>query len=83
MGKNLRFCYKIDEAVGLAIDEEGNSAAAYACLKAKDVKDYKISDENFQNLQDGFLKVLISQLGCDSAYVTSITLDEYLDKIEE
>lgn len=83
MSKSLRFCFKVDKSVGLAEDENGNKAEAFACAKVKDVKRYEVPREQYTKLQDGFRKMLAAQLGCDIYLLTPITLNEYLDNTED
>ena len=81
--KRLRFCFRIDAKVGMAKDEDGNKCEAFACCKAEGVESYTVPKENYQNVQEGYRKVLASKLKCDVELIIPITLNEYLDKTEE
>ena len=83
MSKSLRFCFKVNEKLGLAVDENGNNCEAYICVKANDVKSYMISEEDYKKMHDGFRKITAYQMQCDSELLTPITLNEYLDNTEE
>jgi len=82
MSKNLRFCYKVDKKLGLTEDEFGNPGEAFICFKAKDVKGYSLSIEDYEGLQDGFKKMAANQLNCNEDLLTPITINEYLDETE-
>lgn len=83
MKKNLRMCFRTDKSLGITEDEFGNPDEAYICVKAKNVKSYVIDSESYKQLQEGFKKVVASQLGCDIKMITSVTLNEYLDNTED
>lgn len=82
MNKNLRFCFRISEKVGMAKDENGNPIEAFACIKAKNVKSYSVPKEEYKKLQKAFRKTTAHQLQCDESMLTPITLNEYLDETE-
>lgn len=81
--KRLRFCFRIDEKVGAAEDGNGNPAEAFVCAKAEGVKSYTVPKEEYQDMQEGYRKILAYQLGCDIQLLTPITLNEYLDETED
>jgi hypothetical protein len=81
--KRLRFCFKIDKKVGMAEDENGNPAEAFVCAKARGIKSYTVPREEYQDMQEGYRKILACQLKCDIQLLTPITLNEYLDETEE
>ena len=82
MSKNLRFCYKVDKRVGLAEDEFGNPGEAFVCAKAKNVKKYILSQEDYKKMQDEFRKIVADQLRCNEDLLAPITINEYLDRTE-
>ncbi|BBK75978.1 hypothetical protein [Clostridium butyricum] len=83
MSKSLRFCFKVSEKLGLAFDENGNNCEAYICVKANDVKSYKVPGADYKDMHDGFRKITAYQMQCDPEMLTPITLNEYLDNTEE
>ena len=82
MSKNLRFCYKVDKKLGLAEDVFGNPGEAFICLKAKDVKEYILEKEAYEDMQNAFRKIAAYQFNCDEELLTPITIDEYLDETD-
>jgi len=83
MKKNLRFCFRISEEIGLAEDEFGNKAEAFVCCKAKGVKSYNVPKEEYKATQEVYRKMLVNQFECDEKLITPITLNEYLDETGE
>ncbi len=83
MNKCLRFCFKVDESVKMAVDEYGNGAEAFACIKATGVKSYTLPSKEYKDMQEAYRKILAAQLECDANLLTPITLNEYLDETEE
>lgn len=79
MNKNLRFCFRISEKVGLAEDENGNPVEAFVCVKAKNVDSYSIPRDKYKNIQETFRKTTAVQLECDISMIKPITLNEYMD----
>lgn len=75
---HLRLCYKVDESVGLAVDENGNNVAAYICVKAKS-KSYEVSSEQYKDLEEAFKKLSASQMKIDEDKLTPVSINEYLD----
>lgn len=82
MGRNWRFCFRVDKAVGLAEDEAGNPGEAFICLKSNNVKSYEVKREIYESMQKGFRKLAAVQLQCDESLLTPITLNEYLDETD-
>lgn len=80
---NLRLCYEVDKAVGLAEDEQGNPAEAYVCMSLKDVNTYNVEASKYKELHDSMIETLAKQLDCDEKHIKPITLNEYLDNTEE
>jgi hypothetical protein len=83
MKKTLRFCFRINEKVGMAEDKNGNPSEAFICAKAKGAPIYNIPKEKYQDMQEAYRKLLASQLECDIEMLEPITLNEYLDETEE
>lgn len=83
MNRCLRFCYKIDKAAEISVNEYGDYEESYMCCKAKGVKSYLIDKKKYRDLQNAFKKMLASQIGVNEKLITSITLNEYLDNTEE
>lgn len=83
MKRCLRFCFKIDKAAGLVVDENGNNEEAFICLKARGVKNYSVDKITYKDLQGSFLKMAAMTSGIDKKLITPITLNEYLDNTEE
>ena len=81
--KRLRFCFRINEKVRATEDENGNPAESFVCAKAEGVKSYTLPKDEYQSIQEGYRKILASQLECDIELLTPITLNEYLDETEE
>ena len=83
MSKSLRFCFKVDKQLKVAVDENGNGAEAFVCVKARNVKSYQVPSKQYKNIQESFKKMLANQMGCDIEMLTPVTINEYLDNTEE
>ena len=81
--KVLRFCFRVNEKVGLAEDEEGNKAEAFICAKAKGVPSYTVPKEEYKDMQDAYRKLFAHQLECGIEMLEPITLNEYLDNVDD
>lgn len=79
---NIRLCYRIDKEAKLAKDESGNYAETYSCAKI-DCNSYNIPKEKYKELIDIGKRLTASGFNIDENLITPITLNEYLDNVED
>lgn len=78
----IRLCYRVEKEAGWGEDEHGNATEVYSCVKL-DCTTYNISKDEYRELVKVGRKITATQFKIDENLITSITLNEYLDNIDE
>lgn len=78
----IRLCYRVEKESGWGEDENGNPTEVYSCIKL-DCKTYNVPKEEYKELVEIGKKLTAGQFGIEEDLITSITLNEYLDNMEE
>ena len=78
----IRLCYRVEKEAGWGEDEHGNPTEVYSCVKF-DYKTYNIPKNQYKELVEAGRRITASQFKIDENLITPITLNEYLDNMEE
>lgn len=78
----IRLCYRVEKEAGWGEDEHGNLTEVYSCVKL-DCTTYNIPRDEYRELVKLGRKITATQFKIDENLITSITLNEYLDNIDE
>ena len=78
----IRLCYRVEKEAGWGEDEHGNPTEVYSCVKL-DCKTYNIPKQEYKELVEAGKKLTAVSFNIDEDLVTPITLNEYLDNMEE
>lgn len=78
----IRLCYRVEKEAGWGEDEHGNPTEVYSCVKL-DYKTYNIPKNQYKELVEAGRRITASQFKIDENLITPITLNEYLDNMEE
>lgn len=77
-----RLCYRIEKEAGWGEDEQGNPTEVYSCIKLNG-KTCDISESKYKELVEIGKKLTVESFDIDEQFITPITLDEYLDNVDE
>ena len=78
----IRLCYRIEKEAGWGEDEQGNPTEVYSCLKIN-CTTYNVPKHQYKELVEIGRKLTAQNFIVDINLVTPITLNEYLDNVEE
>lgn len=78
-----RLCYRIEKEAGWGEDEYGNPTEVYSCIKLDGSKTCDISESRYKELVEIGKKLTAGSFDIDEHFITPITLDEYLDNVDE
>ena len=78
----IRLCYRLEKEVKMAEDKQGNPSECYICCHV-DVEKDPMPKKQYKELVDAFKKLIAKQYAVDENYITSITLNDYLNHTEE
>lgn len=78
----IRLCYRVEKEEGWGEDEHGNPTEVYSCVKL-DCTTYNIPKDEYKELVEAGRRITASQFKIDENLITPITLNEYLDNMEE
>lgn len=78
----IRLCYRVEKEAGWGEDEHGNPIEVYSCVKL-DCETYNIPKQEYKELVEAGKKLTAVSFNIDEDLVTPITLNEYLDNMEE
>ena len=78
----IRLCYRIEKEAGWGEDEFGNPTEVYSCVKVN-CTTYNVPKKQYKELVEAGRKITAENFIVDIHLVTPITLNEYLDNVEE
>ena len=78
----IRLCYRIEKEAGWGEDEFGNPTEVYSCVKVN-CTTYNVPKKQYKELVEAGRKITAENFIVDINLVTPITLNEYLDNVEE
>ena len=78
----IRLCYRVEKEAGWGEDEHGNPTEVYSCVKL-DCTTYNIPKDEYKELVKAGRRITATQYEIDETLITPITLNEYLDNMEE
>ena len=73
----IRLCYRVEKEAGWGEDEHGNPTEVYSCVKVN------VPKNQYKELVEAGRRITASQFKIDENLITPITLNEYLDHVDE
>jgi hypothetical protein len=78
----IRLCYRVEKEAGWGEDEYGNPTEVYSCVKVN-CTTYNVPKNQYKELVEAGRRITASQFKIDENLITPITLNEYLDHVDE
>ena len=78
----IRLCYRVEKEAGWGEDEYGNPTEVYSCVKVN-CTTYNVPKNQYKELVEARRRITASQFKIDENLITPITLNEYLDHVDE
>lgn len=78
----IRLCYRVEKEAGWGEDEYGNPTEVYICVKVN-CTTYNVPKNQYKELVEAGRRITASQFKIDENLITPITLNEYLDHVDE
>lgn len=78
----IRLCYRVEKEAGWGEDEHGNPTEVYSCVKVN-CKTYNVPKNQYKELVEVGRRITAEQFNIDEELIIPITLNEYLDHVEE
>lgn len=78
----IRLCYRVEKEAGWGEDEHGNPTEVYSCVKVN-CTTYNVPKKQYKELIEAGRRITASQFKIDENLITPITLNEYLDHVDE
>lgn len=78
----IRLCYRIEKEAGWGEDERGNPTQVYSCMKIN-CTTYNVPKNQYKELVKAGRRITAEQFNIDEKLIIPITLNEYLDNVEE
>nr|DAH55784.1 MAG TPA: hypothetical protein [Caudoviricetes sp.] len=82
MRLKIRLCYRVEKEAGWGEDEYGNPTEVYSCVKVN-CTTYNVPKNQYKELVEAGRRITASQFKIDENLITPITLNEYLDHVDE
>lgn len=78
----IRLCYRVEKEADWGEDEYGNPTEVYSCVKVN-CTTYNVPKNQYKELVEAGRRITASQFKIDENLITPITLNEYLDHVDE